>query len=147
MAVVIRMKRTGRRNRPCYRISVADSRFPRDGRTLETLGLYDPIAPKEDAQHTLNVERARHWLSVGARPSATVHWLFKRHAVYEGELALGRTTKRDRSGRKQATKTHERKQAGRKARAEAKSERRAQRVVARRVARRVARKAAEGGEE
>ena len=45
MAVVIRMKRSGRKNRPCYRISVADSRDPRDGRTLESLGLYDPIAP------------------------------------------------------------------------------------------------------
>ena len=45
MAVVIRMKRTGRRNRPCYRISVADSRCPRDGNVLENLGLYDPVSP------------------------------------------------------------------------------------------------------
>ena len=72
MAVVIRMKRTGRRNRPCYRISVADSRSPRDGRTLETLGLYDPVAPTKEAQTRLDVERARHWLTNGALPSETV---------------------------------------------------------------------------
>ncbi len=53
MTVVIRMKRTGRRNRPCYRISVADRRFPRDGRTLENLGLYDPISSNPEAQVTL----------------------------------------------------------------------------------------------
>ena len=59
MAVVIRMKRTGRRNRPCYRISVADSRWPRDGRFLESIGLYDPVAPSEENQVVVDVERAR----------------------------------------------------------------------------------------
>ena len=79
MAVVIRMKRTGRRNRPCYRISVADSRSPRDGRTLETLGLYDPVSRDAEAQTKLNVERAKHWVGVGAKPSETVRSIFKRH--------------------------------------------------------------------
>ena len=65
MAVVIRMKRTGRRNRPCYRISVADSR-PRDSRVLETLGLYDPVSPDEEKQATLKTERAQEWLRNGA---------------------------------------------------------------------------------
>ena len=72
MSVVIRMRRTGRRNRPCYQISVSDRQFPRDGRFLEKLGLYDPIAPNPEARLTLDVERARHWVSVGALPSSTV---------------------------------------------------------------------------
>ena len=83
MSVVIRMKRTGRRNRPCYRISVADSRSPRDGRTLESLGLYDPVCKDDEKQTTLNVDRARHWLSNGAQPSETVRSIFKRMGVFE----------------------------------------------------------------
>ena len=115
MSVVIRMKRTGRRNRPCYRISVADRRAPRDGATLETLGLYDPIAAKTEAQLTLNVERAKHWISAGALPSETVHSIFKRNGVYAEAKPK---KKRDRSGRKVKTKTGERREAAKKARAE-----------------------------
>lgn len=103
MSVVIRMKRTGRRNRPCYRISVADSRAPRDGRTLETLGLYDPVSKVVDQQTTLNVDRARHWMTNGAQPSDTVRSIFKRMGVFE-EMDMT-TKKRDRSGRKLDTKT------------------------------------------
>jgi small subunit ribosomal protein S16 len=103
MSVVIRMKRTGRRNRPCYRISVADSRAPRDGRTLETLGLYDPVSKAADQQTTLNVDRARHWMTNGAQPSDTVRSIFKRMGVFE-EMDM-ETKKRDRSGRKLDTKT------------------------------------------
>ena len=102
MPVVIRMKRTGRRNLPCFRISVADSRSPRDGRTLETLGLYDPVSKDPDKQTTLNIERARHWLSNGAQPSDTVRSIFKRMGVFEG-MQLEKK-KRDRSGRKTETK-------------------------------------------
>ncbi|MFT4539328.1 MAG: small subunit ribosomal protein S16 [Planctomycetota bacterium] len=122
MAVVIRLKRTGRRNRPCYRISVADSRFPRDGRVLENLGLYDPICPDKEKQATLNVESARNWLTRGALPSETCRSLFKRFGVYEGEFAH-KETKRDRSGRKKKTATRARKQAKKDARATAKSSR------------------------
>lgn len=136
MAVVIRMKRTGRRNRPCYRISVADNRFPRDGRTLETLGLYDPVASRD--QHTLDVERARFWLRAGALPSPTVHSLFKRYDVYQDDLVLGVHKKRDRSGRKKVTRTGERKRAAKTERASAKKARHGERVVARRAAKRAA---------
>ncbi|HIF40488.1 MAG TPA: 30S ribosomal protein S16 [Planctomycetes bacterium] len=134
MAVVIRMKRTGRRNRPCYRISVADSRCPRDGNVLENLGLYDPVSPNPDAQHTVNVERARHWLSVGAKPSPTVRSLFKRHDVYEGDFELKPQTPRKRKGRNKATAKRTRKQATKAARAEAKNQRRSERVTVRRAA-------------
>ncbi len=147
MAVVIRLKRTGRRNRPCYRISVADSRFPRDGRVLENLGLYDPIAKDPERQHTLEVERARHWLRQGAKPSETVHALFKRHGVYEGDLELGKGKVRRRPGRKKATATRARKHAAKEARAQAKKARAAERKVAKRAAAKAAAAAeAEGGE-
>jgi len=126
MTVVIRMKRSGRRNRPCYRISVADRRSPRDGRTLENLGLYDPIAAGE-SQLTLDVERARHWLEHGAQPSETVRSIFKRSGVYEGKPE---PKKRDRSGRKQVTKRGTRRKAAKAARTEAKTARRTQRQLA-----------------
>ena len=144
MAVVIRMKRTGRRNRPCYRISVADSRSPRDGRTLETLGLYDPVSPTAEAQTTLKVDRARHWLSLGALPSDTVRSIFYRNGVYEGEFAP-KPKKNDRSGRKRPTKTGAARRAAQKMRAERKEARSAERIKARRDAAKAA-KAAEGEE-
>lgn len=60
-------------NLPFYRIFVADSRCPRDGRHLEQVGHYDPIPGKDGNKHLgLNMERIRYWLSVGAQPSATV---------------------------------------------------------------------------
>ena len=141
MAVVIRMKRSGRRNRPCYRISVADGRAPRDGRTLENLGVYDPASSKEELRLTLNTERARHWVDQGALPSETVRSIFKRLGVYEGKAP---PAKRDRSGRKRDTKTAARRVEHQQKMAEAKLERSATRKAARAEARRAA-KAAEAG--
>lgn len=139
MAVVIRMKRSGRRNRPCYRISVADSRDPRDGRTLESLGLYDPIAPKEEMQVTLDVERARYWIEKGALPSETVASIFKRMGV----TSAAPKPKRDRSGRKKPTQTSAHRKAAKSARAQAKGERRDGRRRAAAEARKAAAAAAE----
>lgn len=147
MAVVIRMKRTGRRNRPCYRISVADSRFPRDGRVLETLGLYDPIAGDKDRQVTLNVERAQHWLSEGATPSETVASIFKRQGVFTGEFALAAKHKpRKRPGRKKVTAKSTRRKADKAGRAERKSARRDGRIASKKAAAAAA-AAEESGEE
>lgn len=133
MSVVIRMKRTGRRNRPCYRITVADRRWPRDGRNLETLGLYDPIAAQTERQTTLDVERARYWLSVGAQPSETARSIFKRMGVFEGQ-AQAPAKKRDRGGRKKQTATKTRRQAEEAARAERKGARRQAKQAAKRAA-------------
>jgi small subunit ribosomal protein S16 len=69
MSVKIRLKRFGAKNRAAYRIVVADSRSPRDGKCIEELGSYDPLKSKDN--FTLNLERARYWLSVGAQPSVT----------------------------------------------------------------------------
>ena len=143
MAVVIRLKRTGRRLRPCYRISVADSRFPRDGRSLETLGLYDPIAGDKEKQITLKVERAQHWLSVGAIPSPTVRSIFKRHDVYTGDFAPKPQEKRDRSGRKKVTASGKRRAADKAVRVDRKAVRQAERIAAKRAA---AKAAAAGAE-
>ncbi len=133
MSVVIRLKRTGRRNRPCYRISVADSRSPRDGRVIEHLGLHDPVFPRQEEATTLNVERARHWISVGAQPSETVRSIFKAQGVWDGGSQPAKA-KRDRSGRKQATKTGRARQAAKDGRAVAKEARRSTRQEARRAA-------------
>ena len=79
MAVVIRLRRTGTRNRPAYRVVVADKRKPRDGRFIETLGHYEPL--REPAIVNIDGERAVHWLQHGAVPSETVASLFKREGI------------------------------------------------------------------
>lgn len=82
MAVVLRLKRIGRRNRPFYRICVMDARTRRDGRVIEELGHYDPAnSPSAELRYVLDAERARYWLSVGAQPSETVAALCKRSGV------------------------------------------------------------------
>lgn len=73
MAVSIRLSRGGSKKRPYYRIVVADARSPRDGNFIERLGSYNPLLAKDDANRVvLNVERAKHWLSVGAQPTDRV---------------------------------------------------------------------------
>ena len=74
MAVAIRLSRGGAKKRPYYRIVVADTRSPRDGKYLEQIGTYNPMLPKDSGERVkLNEDRARHWLSVGAKPSDRVH--------------------------------------------------------------------------
>jgi small subunit ribosomal protein S16 len=70
MSVKIRMKRIGAKNTPVFRIVVADSRSPRDGKCIEELGTYQPL--KKGDNYTLNLDRADYWVSKGAQPSDTV---------------------------------------------------------------------------
>ena len=70
MAVKIRLKRMGSKKRPFYRVVVADSRSPRDGRFIETVGTYNPLV--EPAEVKLNEELVLSWLNNGAQPSDTV---------------------------------------------------------------------------
>ena len=72
MAVRIRLKRLGRRHLPFYRIAVMDSRSPRDGRSIEDVGHYDPMISDKSQRVTLNMERIDYWISVGAKPSDKV---------------------------------------------------------------------------
>jgi small subunit ribosomal protein S16 len=76
MAVRIRMKRVGAKNDPVFRIVVADSRSPRDGKFIEELGTYHPL--KKGNNYTLDLDRARYWVSKGALPSETVASFIKR---------------------------------------------------------------------
>ena len=76
MAVKIRMKRVGAKNDPVYRIVVADGRSPRDGKFIEELGTYSPL--KKGDNFSLNLDRARYWVSKGAQPSETVASLIKK---------------------------------------------------------------------
>jgi small subunit ribosomal protein S16 len=75
------MKSMGRRHRPFYRICAIDSRSPRDGRTIEELGWYDPLVRNPDARENLDASRIRYWLSVGAQPSDKVSAILKRHGI------------------------------------------------------------------
>ena len=70
MALKIRLTRGGAKKRPYYRIIVADSRFPRDGRFIDRIGAYDPMKPKDAADRVvLDVEKAKEWLAKGAQPT------------------------------------------------------------------------------
>jgi small subunit ribosomal protein S16 len=75
------MKSFGRRHRPFFRICAMDARSPRDGRSIEELGHYDPMVRNKDARTVLNVSRIRYWLSVGAQPSEKVQALLTRYGV------------------------------------------------------------------
>ena len=81
MAVRIRLQRFGRRHQPFYRIGVCDARTPRDGRMIENVGYYDPLAKEEEKQVVLKEERIRYWLSQGAQPSKTVADILKRKGI------------------------------------------------------------------
>ena len=77
MAVSIRLRREGTTNRPYYKVVVADSRSPRDGKFIEIIGTYDP--KKEGHNSTLKMDRIEHWISKGAQPSDTVRSLIKKN--------------------------------------------------------------------
>jgi small subunit ribosomal protein S16 len=81
VAVAIRMKRMGRKNREYYRICATDRRSPRDGRVIEELGTYDPHVSETDARCTLDGARVDYWLSVGAQPSDNVRVLIKKYGT------------------------------------------------------------------
>lgn len=79
MPVVMRLARYGSKRKPFYRVVVADSRSPRDGRFLEIVGTYNPLIEKENIK--IDQEKAISWLKKGARPSKTVKSLFKKKGI------------------------------------------------------------------
>ena len=101
MTVRIRLKRTGRRNRPCHRLCAIDKRTRRDGRVLENLGLYDPLAPRVEDQLRLDGERIAHWVSVGASMSETAAALVRRAGI---ELPVKEKKVRERARKVSDTK-------------------------------------------
>jgi small subunit ribosomal protein S16 len=73
MSLKLRLARAGAKKRPFYRIVVADSRYPRDGRFIEIVGTWNPILPKDDQKRVvLNTERIQHWQKMGAQPTDRV---------------------------------------------------------------------------
>lgn len=81
MSVKIRLRRLGAKKAPFYRVVVADSRFPRDGRFIEEIGYYNPIT--EPATIQINGEKALKWLKTGAQPSDTVKGLLKKAGIID----------------------------------------------------------------
>ena len=79
--VKIRMKMMGRRHRRFFRICAIDSRQARDGKTIEELGIYDPMVAETEKRYQINKERVEYWLSVGAQPSENVLVLLKKLGV------------------------------------------------------------------
>jgi len=79
--VTIRLRRTGKTKQPSYRVVIADSRSPRDGKFIEIIGHYNPIRQPKVLE--IKSDRARYWLSVGARPSDTVVYLLKKLNVLD----------------------------------------------------------------
>src|ERR1700746_2996620 len=82
MSVSIRLRREGEKTRPYYKVVVADSRSPRDGKFIEIIGTYDP--KKTGHNSTLKLDRLDHWISKGAQPSDTVRSLIKKNRKQAG---------------------------------------------------------------
>lgn len=78
MAVRIRMKRLGRKHRPFYRICIMDAQKPRNGRSIEEIGHYDPMVREKSDRVTIDMERVDYWLSVGAQPTEKVNALIRK---------------------------------------------------------------------
>lgn len=91
--VVIRLSRTGVRKRPFYHMVVADKRRPRDGRFIERVGYYNPIASGKDIKIHVDFERIQHWVSQGAQPSDRVKHLLKIHAKEAAQQASDQSGK------------------------------------------------------
>jgi small subunit ribosomal protein S16 len=97
MAVKIRLTRAGKKKKPFYRVVVADSKTPRDGKVLDSLGFYDPT--KEPLYFEVNAERVQYWLSVGAQPSGAAERLLGNAGLLPAvkrESALQGVARKDR---------------------------------------------------
>ena len=79
MAVKIRLKRLGAKKAPFYRIVVADSRYPRNGRFIEEIGTFDPMLEKDNVK--IDAEKAKKWIDCGAQPTDTVKALLKKNGI------------------------------------------------------------------
>ena len=114
MAVKLRLKRMGKKQQPIYRIVAADSRSPRDGRFIETVGTYNPIKNPEEI--TVKEERVMYWLSMGAEPTDTVRSLFKKMGITKKFAdSKTKTTKKEVKKETKVEKTEVKKETTKKA--------------------------------
>ena len=79
--VKIRLRRMGAKKSPFYRVVVADSHFPRDGRFIEEIGTYNPLATPSEI--SIDMERAKYWIANGAQPTETVKSLLKKNGIID----------------------------------------------------------------
>jgi small subunit ribosomal protein S16 len=104
MAVKIRLARHGRRKAPYYRMVVADSRYPRDGRFIEILGIYQPLNKEEGTQIKIEEDKALKWLRQGAVPSDTCRSLLRKQGImkkfHEEKVAAKAANKAEKAGAK-----------------------------------------------
>lgn len=115
MSLKIRMSRGGAKRRPFYRIVVADTRSPRDGRFIEKIGFHNPMVPRDHDEHVrLDLDRAKHWLSVGAKPSMRVHRFLAEAGVME-RAAIPTQTKKNQPKAKEQERIREREEKAREA--------------------------------
>ncbi len=135
MTVMIRLTRTGRRNRACFRLVAIDKRNARDGRVLENLGLYDPVSPRVDDQLRLKGERIVYWVENGAQLSDTARSLCVRQGIELPKNASGIGRKKARTRSRKHSETKVKSKQARDARLQkAKKERRDARVAAKKAA-------------
>lgn len=109
MALKIRLRKQGRTNRAFYRLVVADSRAPRDGKYVEVLGWYNPIEAEDDKKSSFKTDRIQHWLGLGAELSDNAANLIRRSAPY---IMQEQTTKKIAHRTHEATKRKAKKKAG-----------------------------------
>jgi small subunit ribosomal protein S16 len=94
MALKIRLARGGSKKRPFYRIVVAEATSPRDGKFVERIGSYNPLLQKDHKERVvIDIERAKHWLTIGAQPTERVHGFFAEHKLVEAIKIAHKTTK------------------------------------------------------
>ena len=118
MSLKIRMSRGGAKKRPFFRIVVADSRMPRDGRYIERVGTYDPLLPKDSNERvTLNEDRIKHWLGVGARPSDRVNRFLDAAGIMKREAR--NNPQKAQPGQKRLDREEAKREAAEKAKEEA----------------------------
>ena len=120
--VVIRLSRAGAKKRPFYHICVSDRRNKRDGRFIERIGFYNPIAKDSEEKIRFDNERYEHWTSVGAKPSDTVLMLLKRSKMTDEEIQKLEDKKTARQEKKKQEKILKQQEEAAKEEAEAAAE-------------------------
>jgi len=115
MSLKIRMSRGGAKKRPFYRIVVADTRAPRAGRFIEKIGFHNPMMPRDHAERlSINLDRAKYWMSVGAKPSPRVHRFLADAGVME-KASIPEQTKQHLPRAKEQERIREREQKAKEA--------------------------------
>ena len=132
--VRIRLKRMGRRHRPFYRMNAVEKRTQRDGKVIESLGWFDPVAKDTDKQVKINAERIQFWIERGAQCSDTVNDILAREGVIDAEAWKAKREARLVKRKKQIAEQKQAEEAAKKAEAEAAAKAAAEEAAAKKAA-------------